>query len=91
MKGNVELDYSDSDYMFFNVKSKKETYMVDYDVEEGVWRCICPDFNNRHKKANGSFACKHVLAAMFKLAEVKGVNAQATLEGCGCQKTSKTA
>lgn len=77
--GNVSITHEDEEYIFFDVKSKKETYLVEFEIPEGAWRCICTDYNLRHQKAPGSFLCKHILAALFKLAEVKGVNLQRNL------------
>ena len=77
--GNVSITHEDEEYIFFDVKSKKETYMVEFEKLEGAWRCICTDYNMRHLKAPGSFLCKHILAALFKLAEIKGVGSQTKL------------
>ncbi len=80
LKGNVAVDHEDEEYIFFDVKSGKETYQVEYEKPEGAWRCICTDYNTRHQKAPGSFLCKHILAALFKLAEVRGVGSQVALD-----------
>lgn len=78
--GNVSIDHEDEEYILFDIKSKKEIYPVEYEKSEGAWRCICIDYNTRHLKAPGSFLCKHILAALFKLAELKGVRSQVALD-----------
>lgn len=78
--GNVSIDHEDEEYILFDIKSKKEIYPVEYEKSEGAWRCICTDYNTRHLKAPGSFLCKHILAALFKLAELKGVRSQVALD-----------
>ena len=80
-KGNVELVFSDDEELQFNVKSKKNVYLVSF--INGVARCICEDFEFRFQREgnskNGSFLCSHIFAAMFKLSELKGVNQQKNL------------
>lgn len=49
---------------------------------DGYWRCECEDFEYRRCKGDeygASFGCKHIAAAYFKIAELKGVNLQTVL------------
>lgn len=46
---------------------------------EGFWRCDCEDFFNRWQRHEGAYGCKHVEAAHYKIAELKGVNLQGKL------------
>jgi hypothetical protein len=78
-KGNVEIIFEDDEIIQLEVKSKKKQYLVEYDKEEGVIRCLCPDYHGRHQKANGSFLCKHNWSCVFKLAQVRGVHSQEVL------------
>ena len=69
-QGNVSLAFYDEEFFFFDVKSGKTVYMVEFERSEGAWRCICTDYHGRHLKAPGSFLCKHIQASMFKLTEL---------------------
>jgi len=82
LKGKVELIKADKDGLLFEVEgSDHGTYQVEYDSQEAAWICICPDYHGRHQKAMGSFTCKHIDAAFFKLAAIKGLHEQKTLDG----------
>ena len=81
-KGNVfTLLYSEDDLQF-RVISSKNKYLVS--IVDNCIRCECDDWNYRYsqsKEEMSSFLCKHCYAALFKLAEVKGVNQQKQLFG----------
>jgi formylmethanofuran dehydrogenase subunit E len=83
-KGNVTLIFSDNEEIQFEVKSKKVSYLVS--ILGSVVRCNqCEDYEFRFQREsnakNGSFLCSHCFAALFKLAEIRGVKqSQATLE-----------
>ena len=94
-KGNVTLQYQDDRYYAFEIPGQgkikilneeddgfsalatRVKYDVVYDGEE--WMCLCEDFQFRNPNSIGAFSCKHIFAAMFKLAEMRGVNQQTTL------------
>lgn len=81
-KGNVELVFEDETMLQFKVKSNKKEYLVS--INEHGFRCNeCEDWTYRWKRCTeegGSFLCAHCYAAMFKLAELRGVGQQATLQ-----------
>lgn len=88
-KGCVELVHEDEELIQFEVRSGKRTYLVEFDLVEGVARCTpCQDYEYRHQYANnelglnGSFICKHIWSALFKLSELRGVNQQTSLDEC---------
>lgn len=84
--GSVELVHEDEELLQFMVRSGKRKYTVEFDLVEGVVRCLpCQDYEYRHQYANdemglnGSFICKHIWAGVFKLSELRGVNQQTSL------------
>lgn len=86
LKGKVRLlPQTHEDFIEFEVDgSNHMKYKVEFDLKEGTARCFaegCPDYENRAKYADGSFTCKHINAAFFKLAEIKGLHEQTTLDG----------
>lgn len=77
----IEADVEHESYTFQVQGSNHEVYNVHY--EEGSWLCECHDWRNRAPGDPGSFTCKHIDSCYFKLAELKGVNKQSTLEFAG--------
>ncbi|MCZ3364605.1 MULTISPECIES: SWIM zinc finger family protein [Methanobacterium] len=70
MEGNVEIELFDDDLMIFSVHgSRDDTYQVS--MNENMWLCDCDDYQYRSEKEPGSFVCKHLWAAFFKVAELK--------------------
>ena len=80
-KGNVELINDVPEELQFSIKSKGNEYLVV--INDDKMRCIeCEDWSYRFGEAAAlmsSFLCKHCYAALFKLAEVKGVGKQSKL------------
>ena len=70
MEGNVEIELFEDDIMIFSVQgSKGDIYQVS--MNENMWLCDCDDYQYRSEKDPGSFVCKHLWAAFFKVAELK--------------------
>lgn len=63
-KVRVKL-FVDGDYQFEVKGNEKDPYLVEWDGES--WHCICRDYYHRSSFSEGSFACKHIHAAIFKL------------------------
>jgi len=68
-EGYVEIELFDDDLMIFSVKGSGNIYQVS--MNENMWLCDCDDYQWRSKKEPGSFVCKHLWAAFFKIAELK--------------------
>lgn len=71
LEGNIELKHQDKELIVFNTPgSKGETY------QQGIYDnyviCDCDDWQRRHKQERGSYICKHLWAAFFKLASMNG-------------------
>lgn len=70
LEGNVEIELFEDDLMIFSVHgSRNDTYQVS--MNENMWLCDCDDYQYRGEKEPGSFVCKHLWAAFFKVAELK--------------------
>jgi len=70
MEGNVEIELFEDDLMIFTVQgSRGDHYQVS--MNENMWLCDCDDYQWRNAKDPGSFVCKHLWAAFFKVAELK--------------------
>ena len=80
-KGCVTIIDESDEELQFEVISNGTTYLVV--MRAGSIKCIeCADWTYRFGETvaeMGSFLCKHCNAAMFKLAEIKGVNQQKQL------------
>lgn len=69
-KGHVEIELLEDDLMIFNVQSSQDSnYQVS--MNENQWLCDCDDYQWRSEKEPGSYICKHLWAAFFKVAELK--------------------
>jgi len=69
----VKIDHQDDELVIFNVKgSKNEEYQVS--IYDNSALCDCDDYQYRAPKEPGSYICKHLWAAFFKLAEMHGFN-----------------
>jgi len=67
-KGLVEMELIDENLIFFKVQgSENSTYQVS--MHENQWLCDCDDYQWRSAKEPGSYICKHLWAALFKIAE----------------------
>jgi len=49
-------------------------------VNDKDWDCDCEDYLYNYMTAKGSYQCKHILAMVFKIAELKGVESQTRLK-----------
>lgn len=77
--GRVEQIHEDEELLQFEVQSNKQIYEVTFDLHEGTVICNpCQDYYYREPLSVGSFFCKHISAAWFKLAELRGVRASQT-------------
>lgn len=87
LKGNVDLVFQDEAMIQFHVKSGKKEYLVS--INSNGIRCNeCEDWTYRWKpsvNSGGSFLCSHCYAAIFKLAELRGIGQQATLQISGVE------
>jgi uncharacterized Zn finger protein len=69
-KGQVGIELLEDGLMIFNVQSSGNgTYQVS--MHENQWLCDCDDYQWRSEKEPGSYICKHMWAAFFKVAELK--------------------
>ena len=66
----VSLDYYEDDHVIFKVKNKKNTDFYLVSMVYGYWNCDCADYQYRNKREEGSFYCKHLQAAQYKLLEI---------------------
>jgi len=82
--GNCSLVFVDENEIQIQVQSGSKDYLVS--IVDGVARCnLCEDYEYRFHKhgnaKNGSFLCKHCFAALFYIAEHRGVkNHQVTFK-----------
>ncbi|MGZ7050163.1 MAG: SWIM zinc finger family protein [Methanobacterium sp.] len=68
-KGLIEMELIDDDLIIFTVQgSKNSNYQVS--MNENQWLCDCDDYQWRSEKEPGSYICKHLWAAFFKVAEL---------------------
>lgn len=76
LRGKCSLVFEDDDEIQVQVQSGSTDYLVS--IVDGVARCnLCEDYEYRFQKngnaKNGSFLCKHCFAALFYIAELRGV------------------
>ena len=64
----VIVDHYDPSHIIFKVKNKDDYYVVS--MIYGYWNCDCPDYAYRNQREPGSFYCKHLQAAQFKLHDI---------------------
>lgn len=69
-EGNVQVEHYETGHAIFKVKNNKknEHYMVS--MIYGFWNCDCADYQYRNQREPGSFYCKHLQAAQFKLLDI---------------------
>lgn len=68
-KGLVEMELIDEDLMIFNVQgSDNKNYQVS--MHENQWLCDCDDYGWRSEREPGSYICKHLWAAFFKISKL---------------------
>ena len=65
--GQVIVKHQDNEGFIFEVNG----YMVSVYMNNGL--CRCDDYQIRSQKEPGSYYCKHLWAAFFKVAELKGI------------------
>ncbi len=66
----VSVEHYESDHIIFKVKNKKNTDYYLVSMVYGYWNCDCADYKYRNNNDVGSFYCKHLQAAQFKLLEI---------------------
>ncbi|PAV07072.1 hypothetical protein [Methanosphaera cuniculi] len=68
-KGSVDVKHYEDDHIIFEVKKNDtESYIVS--MIYGYWNCDCADYVYRNQRQPGSFYCKHLQAAQFKLLDI---------------------
>lgn len=83
-RGKCSLIFEDDEEIQVQVTSGSTDYLVS--IVDGVARCnTCEDYEFRFQREgnskNGSFLCKHCYAALFYIAEIRGVKgSQATFK-----------
>ncbi len=71
-KGLVEMESIDEELIIFNVSGSDDaTYQVS--MYHNQWLCDCDDYAWRNEKEPGSYICKHLWAAFFKVAELNKI------------------
>lgn len=66
----VIIEHYEPDHIIFKVKNKKKTDFYLVSMIYGYWNCDCADYQFRNQKEPGSFYCKHLQAAQFKLLDL---------------------
>lgn len=72
-EGKVKLKFKDEELIQFEIQgTPRKGKPVNYQVARYLdnWICDCEDYMFRYKKEPGSYECKHIRAANFKLAEI---------------------
>lgn len=84
-KRRVQLDFMDSEFLRFKVRSEINHKEKEYEVTIYQDRalCTCTDYSMRWQRGEGSFICKHLHAAFFELSRIRGVNDQSTFSTDG--------
>lgn len=65
----VIVEHYEPDHVIFKVKNKKTDYYL-VSMMYGYWNCDCADYQYRNQRQPGSFFCKHLEAAQFKLLDL---------------------
>jgi hypothetical protein len=66
----VEIEHYEEDHIIFRVNNKKNNDYYLVSMLYGYWNCDCPDYQYRNQREPGSFYCKHLQAAQFKLLDL---------------------
>ena len=64
----VVVEHYEPSHIIFKVKNKNDYYIVS--MIYGYWNCDCADYTYRNQREPGSFYCKHLQAAQFKLLDL---------------------
>lgn len=64
----VIVEHYEPSHIIFKVKNKNDYYIVS--MIYGYWNCDCADYAYRNQREPGSFYCKHLQAAQFKLHDI---------------------
>ncbi|OED30530.1 hypothetical protein [Methanosphaera sp. WGK6] len=68
-KDAVIVEHYEPDHVIFKVKkNENDFYLVS--MIYGYWNCDCADYIYRNQRQPGSFYCKHLQAAQFKLLDL---------------------
>lgn len=68
-KNAVIVKHYEPDHVIFNVKKNNAEYYL-VSMVYGYWNCDCADYIYRNQREAGSFYCKHMQAAQFKLLDI---------------------
>lgn len=66
----VIVEHYEEDHVIFNVKNNKNSDYYLVSMVYGYWNCDCADYQYRNQREPGSFYCKHLQAAQFKLHDI---------------------
>ncbi|MDO5851145.1 MAG: hypothetical protein Q4Q23_01500 [Methanobacteriaceae archaeon] len=66
----VTVTHYEDDHIIFTVNSIKTETVYTVSMLYGYWNCDCADYQYRNQKNPGSFYCKHLQAAQFKLYDI---------------------
>ncbi|RAP46889.1 MAG: hypothetical protein BZ136_07055 [Methanosphaera sp. rholeuAM74] len=66
VEDNVIIEHYEDDHAIFKVKKDENDYYT-VSMIYGYWNCDCADYQYRNQHNPGSFYCKHLQAAQFKL------------------------
>lgn len=67
---NVIVEHYESGHAIFKVKNNKKDDYYLVSMIYGFWNCDCADYQYRNHREPGSFYCKHLQAAQFKLLDI---------------------
>lgn len=67
---NVQVEHFEEGHAIFKVKNNKSDDYYLVSMLYGYWNCDCADYQYRNRRQPGSFFCKHLQAAQFKLFEI---------------------
>ena len=70
---DVEVKHYEPDHIIFEVK-KDNTKLYIVSMIYGYCNCDCADYMYRNQRQPGSFYCKHMQAAQFKLLDILNEN-----------------
>ena len=69
-KDNVSVEHYETGHAIFKVKNNKKDDYYLVSMMYGFWNCDCADYQYRNQQQAGSFYCKHLQAAQFKLLDI---------------------
>ena len=69
-KGDVCTEHYEPGHAIFKIKNNKKNDYYLVSMIYGFWSCDCADYQYRNQREPGSFYCKHLQAAQFKLLDI---------------------